>query len=106
MSDLLLTNARLVLADNVIERGWVAVANGSIAEFGEGDAPERGIDCGGDTVIPGLVELHTDNLESHYAPRPKVRWNPIGAVLAYDAQIAASGYRTATFESRLPCRIR
>ena len=95
---LLLTNARLVLSDHVIEHGWVAVEDGLIAEFGEGTAPERGTDCGGDTVIPGLVELHTDNLESHYAPRPKVRWNPIGAVLAYDAQIAASGI-TTVFDS-------
>jgi alpha-D-ribose 1-methylphosphonate 5-triphosphate diphosphatase len=40
------------------------------------------------------VELHTDHLEGHYAPRPKVRWNPIAAVQAHDAQIAASGITT------------
>ena len=32
----------------VIEHGWVAVADGRIAEIGEGDAPERGEDVGGD----------------------------------------------------------
>lgn len=92
-----LDNAEIVLPDAVI-RGFVAVADGRIAEIGEGRAPERGVDCGGDMLIPGLVELHTDHLESHYAPRPKVRWHPLGAALAYDAQIAASGI-TTVFDS-------
>ena len=35
----ILGNAGIVLADRVIERGWVAIADGRIAEFGEGDAP-------------------------------------------------------------------
>ncbi|WP_029031063.1 alpha-D-ribose 1-methylphosphonate 5-triphosphate diphosphatase [Salinarimonas rosea] len=92
-----LENAEIVLPDAVI-RGFVAVADGRIAEVGEGRAPERGIDCAGETLIPGLVELHTDHLESHYAPRPKVRWHPLGAVLAYDAQIVTSGI-TTVFDS-------
>ena len=93
-----LENARVVLADRVVDRGWVAVSNGRIAETGEGDAPERGYDCAGDTLLPGLVELHTDHLESHYAPRPHVRWHARSAVSAYDAQIAASGI-TTVFDS-------
>ncbi|GGK30140.1 alpha-D-ribose 1-methylphosphonate 5-triphosphate diphosphatase [Salinarimonas ramus] len=90
-------NAEIVLPDAVI-RGFVAVENGTIAEVGEGRAPETGFDMGGDMLIPGLVELHTDHLESHYAPRPKVRWHPLGAVLAYDAQIVTSGI-TTVFDS-------
>jgi alpha-D-ribose 1-methylphosphonate 5-triphosphate diphosphatase len=81
-----------------VQRGWLAVVDGRIAEIGEGRAPENGLDLDGDHLIPGLVELHTDHLESHYAPRPKVRWHPLGAVLAYDAQIAASGI-TTVFDS-------
>lgn len=96
--DLLFANAALVLPDRVIDRGWLAIAGGVIAEIGEGDPPERGQDCGGDTIVPGLVELHTDHLESHYAPRPKIRWDPLSAVLAYDAQIASSGI-TTVFDS-------
>lgn len=90
-------NARIVLPDAVIN-GWIAVADGRIHEIGEGRAPERGQDLGGETLIPGLVELHTDHLESHYAPRPKVRWHPLGAALAYDAQIATAGI-TTVFDS-------
>ncbi|AWB20310.1 alpha-D-ribose 1-methylphosphonate 5-triphosphate diphosphatase [Methylobacterium currus] len=97
MQDRILENATLVLPDRV-QRGWLAMVGGRIAEIGEGRAPERGLDLDGDHLIPGLVELHTDHLESHYAPRPKVRWHPLGAVLAYDAQIAASGI-TTVFDS-------
>ncbi|GJD54967.1 alpha-D-ribose 1-methylphosphonate 5-triphosphate diphosphatase [Methylobacterium dankookense] len=93
----ILENARLVLPDRV-EAGWLAIVDGRIAETGTGRAPGRGLDLDGDLLLPGLVELHTDHLESHYAPRPGVRWHPLGAVLAYDAQIAASGI-TTVFDS-------
>jgi alpha-D-ribose 1-methylphosphonate 5-triphosphate diphosphatase len=95
MSDeLLLTNARVVLADRVIERGWIAASDGLIAEIGEGRPPERGEDLAGDLVLPGLVELHTDHIEAHYVPRPTVYWNPIAAVLSYDGHIATCGITT------------
>lgn len=93
-SDVVLSNARLVLADCVIARGWIAVANGMIAEIGEGDPPEAGHDMRGDLVMPGLVELHTDHIEAHFSPRPKVYWDPTSAVVSYDAQIATSGITT------------
>lgn len=86
------TNARVVLADRVID-GTVVVRDGRIAEVGEGRAA-RGDDLEGDWLIPGIVELHTDHLENHYAPRPKVRWNPLASVQAHDAQVAASGITT------------
>src|SRR5689334_20883932 len=93
-SDKLLTNARIVLADRVIEHGWVAFANGLIVEIGEGNAPERGEDMEGDLLMPGLVELHTDHIEAHFVPRPKVFWNPLAAVLSYDGQLATCGITT------------
>ena len=92
--DTILGNAIVVLADRVIERGWVAISDGRIAEFGEGDAPERAVDAAGDLVMPGLIELHTDHLEAHYVPRPKVFWDPIAAVVSYDGQLATSGITT------------
>lgn len=95
--DLILANARIVTADAVIE-GDVRVRDGRIVEIGTGAAPRDAIDCAGDYVLPGLVELHTDHVEGHLAPRPKVRWNPMAAVLAHDAQIAASGI-TTVFDS-------
>ncbi len=89
-----LTNARLMLADCILDQGWLAVADGMIMEIGEGRAPERGEDLGGDLLMPGLIELHTDHLEAHYAPRPNVRWHPRAAVVSFDGQLATSGITT------------
>ena len=89
-----LTDARIVLADRVVDHGWIAVADGTIAEYGEGRPPEHGQSLDGDMLIPGLVELHTDHLETHIEPRPKVDWHATSAVIAYDAQIAAAGITT------------
>src|SRR5258706_12903917 len=83
---LLLANARLVLADEVIEGAWIVAANGVISEFGRGRPPARAEDMAGDLVIPGLVELHTDHIEAHYMPRPKVHWDPLSAVGFSDGQ--------------------
>src|SRR6201996_8158343 len=87
-------NARIVLADRVIDQGWGAIANGRTAEFGEGKAPAGSEDAGGDLIMPGLIELHTHHLEAHYVPRPKVYWNPTAAVVSYDAQMATAGITT------------
>src|ERR1700704_1421912 len=89
-----LGNARIVLTDRVIERGWIAFADSRIAEFGEGDAPGSSEDAAGDLIMPGLIELHTDHLGAHYVPRPKVFWDPIAAVVSYDGQLATSGITT------------
>ena len=93
-SDYIFSNARVVLADRVIERGWLAFADGRIADFGEGRARESSEDVGGDLLMPGLIELHTDHLEAHYVPRPKVFWDPVAAVVSYDGQLATSGITT------------
>ena len=95
----ILTNARVVLADRVIATGWVAVDDGRIVEIGEGDAGDGTFagsaeDFGGDLLLPGLVELHTDHLEAHYVPRPKVHWDPVAAVVSYDGQLATCGITT------------
>jgi alpha-D-ribose 1-methylphosphonate 5-triphosphate diphosphatase len=44
--------------------------------------------------VPGLVEVHTDNLERHVMPRPKVTFPMQAAVQAHDAEIAAAGITT------------
>jgi alpha-D-ribose 1-methylphosphonate 5-triphosphate diphosphatase len=97
----LLTNARVVLANRVLPQAWVAVADGQIADVGEGRPPETGFDMGGDLVMPGLVELHTDHLEAHYIPRPAVHWDPVAAVLSYDSQLATCGITTVLDSLRI-----
>ena len=92
MTETILTNAIIVLADEVVA-GTLVIRDGKIAGIDRGPA-RSGDDMEGDYLIPGLVELHTDHLEGHYAPRPKVRWNPIASVLAHDAQVATAGITT------------
>lgn len=89
-----LTNARLVLADEVIT-GTVRVENGRIADVAIGTTGVTGAeDLDGDYLMPGLIELHTDNLEKHVQPRPKVHWPTSSALLAHDAQVVAAGITT------------
>ncbi len=97
MTEQVFANARLVLADEIIS-GHITVTNGAITAIGTGAVPAGAEDLGGDYLLPGLVELHTDHVEGHLAPRPKVRWNPFAAMLAHDAQVAASGI-TTVFDS-------
>jgi alpha-D-ribose 1-methylphosphonate 5-triphosphate diphosphatase len=94
---LVFTNATVVTAERAFA-GHVVVESGRIVEIGEGRGPREGIDCEGDYLLPGLVELHTDHLEAHYVPRPRVFWRAGSAVIAYDAQIAAAGI-TTVFDS-------
>ena len=90
----ILANARLVLADEVV-LGTVRVAGGRIAAFDSGGTGVAGADdLDGDYLMPGLVELHTDNLEKHVQPRPKVHWPTSSALLAHDAQVVAAGITT------------
>jgi alpha-D-ribose 1-methylphosphonate 5-triphosphate diphosphatase len=93
-SETVIGNARIGLADRVIEHGWIAFADGRVAGYGEGNAPAGSADAAGDLIMPGLIELHADHLEAHYVPRPKVFWDPIAAVVSYDGQLATSGITT------------
>ncbi len=56
--------------------------------------PPGAVDCDGDLVMPGLIELHTDNLERHIEPRPKVGWPHAAAIIAHDAELASVGITT------------
>ncbi|MCT8974804.1 alpha-D-ribose 1-methylphosphonate 5-triphosphate diphosphatase [Microbaculum marinisediminis] len=94
MHDTILTNARLVLPAEVVA-GSLSIVDGTIRAVDPGTTSVAAAeDLEGDYLIPGLVELHTDHLESHFSPRPGVAWNPIAAVQSHDAQIAASGITT------------
>ncbi|RUL76083.1 alpha-D-ribose 1-methylphosphonate 5-triphosphate diphosphatase [Dyella choica] len=94
MNDLVLTNARIVL-DNSVIHGTLIARKGVIRLVEDGSTQAPGaIDCEGDYIIPGLVELHTDNLEKHLMPRAGVIWPSIPAVLTHDAQVAAAGITT------------
>lgn len=93
-AEIVLTNARLVTAERVID-GTLVIRDGLIAKVEEGRSQlPHAQDLDGDYLLPGLVELHTDNLEKHMSPRPGVDWPSASAVLTHDAQIVAAGITT------------
>ncbi len=91
----ILTNARLILEDEIVD-GTIAFDASGILSVDKGrSALPAAIDVQGDYVAPGLVEMHTDNMEKHFMPRPKVFWpNGLAAALVHDAQMAAAGVTT------------
>lgn len=94
MTDTILANARLVLSDEVVT-GSITLRDGLIAAIDTGARLARGaLDCDGDLVMPGLIELHTDNLERHIEPRPRVQWPHKAAIIAHDSELASVGITT------------
>jgi alpha-D-ribose 1-methylphosphonate 5-triphosphate diphosphatase len=94
MTETILANALIVRPDEVL-RGSIVLRDGRIADIAAGAAvPPGAVDCGGDLVLPGLVELHTDNLERHIEPRPRVDWPHGPAIIAHDAELAGVGITT------------
>lgn len=94
MTETLLANAMLVLPDEVIH-GAIRIENGKITDMDQGSSvPNGAIDCEGHLLMPGLIELHTDNLERHIEPRPRVNWPHASAIIAHDAELASVGITT------------
>jgi alpha-D-ribose 1-methylphosphonate 5-triphosphate diphosphatase len=94
MSTAVFKNARLVLPTEVVQ-GSLAVQDGRITAVDQGAALNApGWDMEGDYLMPGFVEMHTDNFERHLMPRPKVQWAEMPALLAHDAEVAAAGITT------------
>jgi alpha-D-ribose 1-methylphosphonate 5-triphosphate diphosphatase len=94
MTQTIFRNARLVFDDDIV-RGTLAVADGRIDAVDGSDTCVVGaIDLEGDFLMPGLIEIHTDNLERHLMPRPKVNWAEMPALIAHDSEIIGAGITT------------
>ncbi len=94
MTETILANATVVLPETVVI-GSVKLRDGEIVDINEGrSVPNGAVDCDGDLILPGLIELHTDNLERHLEPRPKVDWPHAAAIVAHDAELCSVGITT------------
>ena len=94
MTVTVLANALMVLPGGLL-LGRLTLANGRIQALDPGTSvPAGAVDCRGDLLLPGLIELHTDNLERHMEPRPRVRWPHAQAIVAHDAELAGVGITT------------
>lgn len=91
---MILTNARIVLEDEVL-LGTLTIQDGVIDRIDTGVVTLAGaVDCEGGYLIPGMVELHTDNMEKHFSPRPGVTWPGTAAFKVHDAQMISAGITT------------
>jgi alpha-D-ribose 1-methylphosphonate 5-triphosphate diphosphatase len=90
----ILTNARIVLEGEIIH-GTVVLDGQAIREVQSGRSNAPGaLDLEGDVLMPGVVDVHTDNLERQVQPRSNARWPSRSAMLTHDAQCAVSGVTT------------
>src|SRR5271166_4655256 len=90
----ILTNAVLVLPAQTLH-GTIVVRGQSIVGIQPGrSGAATAIDLQGDFLIPGVVDVHTDNLERQVQPRSLARWPSRSAMVAHDAQCAAAGVTT------------
>ncbi|MEL6814772.1 MAG: alpha-D-ribose 1-methylphosphonate 5-triphosphate diphosphatase [Cyanobacteria bacterium J06598_3] len=92
MKEQIYTNYRLQLPDQEV-LGTMVVREGRIAEIQPGTVSD-GQDGKGEYLLPGLIELHTDNLERCLSPRPGVRWPIDAAATHHDRDLAAAGITT------------
>ena len=94
MTQRIIKNAKIVTATEEFT-GCMVIEDGSIRSIERGGTAVAGAeDWAGDYLLPGLVELHTDNLEKHLVPRPGVLWNAHSATVMHDALCAAAGIIT------------
>ncbi|WP_370280997.1 alpha-D-ribose 1-methylphosphonate 5-triphosphate diphosphatase [Pontibacterium sp.] len=98
MKEQILTNAKLILADEVVN-GSLVIRDGKIADIDTRNSQlPQADDLSGDYLMPGMVELHTDNQEKYFTPRPKVDYPGHLAMATHDAQLIAAGI-TTSFDS-------
>ncbi|MBZ7577646.1 alpha-D-ribose 1-methylphosphonate 5-triphosphate diphosphatase [Klebsiella michiganensis] len=91
---MIIYNVKLILEDEVIN-GSLEVQDGRISAFAESQSRlAEAIDGEGGWLLPGLIELHTDNLDKFFTPRPKVDWPAHSAMSSHDALMVASGITT------------
>lgn len=91
---MIINNVKLVLEDETID-GSLEVQEGRIYAFAESQSRlPAALDGEGGWLLPGLIELHTDNLDKFFTPRPKVDWPAHSAMSSHDALMVASGITT------------
>ena len=76
MTDTLFSNVGVVTVDDagtIVENGWIAVEDGHIAAYGEGQAPaalvagaREHLDADGHVVMPGMVNAHTHLFQTFF----------------------------------------
>jgi len=91
-----ITNANLVLENDVLEQASLLIENGVISAINPEQVPDnaQAINAQGKTLMPGMVDLHCDALEKEVEPRPNVHFPLDFACAQADKRNAAAGITT------------
>ena len=92
MQSQIYTNYRLLLPHKEI-LGTIAVKDGIIVDIQPG-VVSQGQNGDGNYLLPGLIELHTDNLEKCISPRPKASFPLELAAVNHDRDLISAGITT------------
>jgi alpha-D-ribose 1-methylphosphonate 5-triphosphate diphosphatase len=89
-------NARIVTPDSVID-GAARIEDGEIAAVGPNTTPADGdtvVNAREQYLLPGLIDLHGDDIEGHLQPRNNARVPPAMALATADRSNIAAGITT------------
>lgn len=91
---IVIENARFVTPDAVVE-GALCIEGDRIVSIGEGErSTNETVDAKGRLVLPGLIDLHGDDIESHLHPRSGARMDTHMALASADRANVAAGITT------------
>lgn len=92
-----LAHARAVLPDRVIDDALVVVEHGLITHVGParpGAVPAQAVDLRGALLLPGIVDTHSDGLETEIRPRPGAEFEVGFGVSSFEGRVRAAGTTT------------
>jgi alpha-D-ribose 1-methylphosphonate 5-triphosphate diphosphatase len=99
MSSTILTNARIVLADNEID-GSLVIEGERIVDISRRRYAD-GVDLRGAVLSPGIIDIHTDYIERELAPRPSARFPLEMALHMMDLRALSCGLTTIVSAARI-----
>jgi alpha-D-ribose 1-methylphosphonate 5-triphosphate diphosphatase len=97
MNNFRIVNARVVTPSAVLEQSEVTVVDGKIETVGDCHEWHHNlpcIDCRGRTLLPGMIDMHSDAIEKEVEPRPGSFLPMEVAILELDRKLAAAGITT------------
>jgi alpha-D-ribose 1-methylphosphonate 5-triphosphate diphosphatase len=99
MPSTILTNARIVLANNEID-GSLVIEGEQIVDISRRRYAD-GIDLKEAVLSPGLIDIHTDYIERELAPRPSARFPLEMALHMMDIRALSCGLTTVVSAARI-----
>ena len=100
MGELVIQNVNVVLPDQVLENGSVRLQDQLIQEVSENpwlgpESPDgRILDGQGAFLLPGLIDIHSDNIETVIQPRPQSMIDFELAMREQEKQLVCQGITT------------